>query len=546
MLHVTWDTIRYSTIASGVLLHNLVFRRGEWDSNSLDILLRYLCASTIGAAVLFFFPVIQHDTILVSATDIPSLVMYHVLGIYASMLIYRWGFHRLRQFPGPFLARLSKIYLTIVTGKNMQAHEGLDRLHKDYGDYVRVGPNELSIVDPAAVNALYGNQATSRGPWYNMLGPLDGLGFTRDPVEHARTRKVVDQAFSSKAVASYEPVVSNCAAQFLHVIEKQAGAPIDVSNLVRRYSYEVMGHLILGEPFNTIGLDGGDTYLLDSIHHAGEIMGYLRHMLWLPYLVLKTPYCKAKKKEFMIFLENRFAARRQRKPEKPDVFAWMLEAYETGPKTERDTEKLHGLGYTTLLAGSDTLYSAMSLLFFHMARSKPLARSLQRELDLLPQLNNQALRKVNLLNGIIHETLRLHPPIASGMQRVTNKEGIHIGDKYIPGNVLVQIPIYSLQRDERSFVHADELIPERWTTQPELIKNRAAFLPFHAGPYVCPGRQVSMMEMRRLVAEVLRRYDIGFAPGQTAQEFVDGRVDAMSISPAPLRLVFTPRVVEGM
>ena len=40
------------------------------------------------------------------------------------------------------------------------------------------------------------------------------------------------------------------------------------------------------------------------------------------------------------------------------------------------------------------------------------------------------------------------------------------------------------QPDERNFIKADFFIPERWTTKPELILNRAAFIPFIIGIYM--------------------------------------------------------------
>ncbi|GLB07536.1 hypothetical protein AtubIFM57258_002879 [Aspergillus tubingensis] len=96
-------------------------------------------------------------------------------------------------------------------------------------------------------------------------------------------------------------------------------------------------------------------------------------------------------------------------------------------------------------------------------------------------MSEHNLRKIDLLNAVIYETLRLYAPAAAASQRITPKEGIHIGENYIPGNVLVQIPIYSIHRDKRSFERPEEFLPERWTTKPELVKNRSLLIPFQTG-----------------------------------------------------------------
>lgn len=37
--------------------------------------------------------------------------------------------------------------------------------------------------------------------------------------------------------------------------------------------------------------------------------------------------------------------------------------------------------------------------------------------------------------------------------------------------------------DERAFVRPDEFLPQRWMTQPELVKDASVFIPFNAGMF---------------------------------------------------------------
>lgn len=57
-----------------------------------------------------------------------------------SMVIYRLFFHRVRQFPGPFWAKISRFAVIFDVQKSgMKYHQELERLHRHYGDFVRVG-----------------------------------------------------------------------------------------------------------------------------------------------------------------------------------------------------------------------------------------------------------------------------------------------------------------------------------------------------------------------------------------------------------------------
>lgn len=76
---------------------------------------------------------------------------------------------------------------------------------------------------------------------------------------------------------------------------------------------------------------------------------------------------------------------------------------------------------------------------------------LQSEIDSVEEKTYQELSRMKLLNAAIDETLRLHPPVPSGMQRVTPQKGIQIDDVYIPGDCLVQMPLYSLFRGIRYY-----------------------------------------------------------------------------------------------
>lgn len=61
------------------------------------------------------------------------------------------------------------------------------------------------------------------------------------------------------------------------------------------------------------------------------------------------------------------------------------------------------------------------------------------------------------------------------------------------------------------------------------------------GPYNCVGKQLAYMEIRSVTSSILRRYNVGLAPGQTSKAFMDGIVDGFTIACPKLDLMFTPR-----
>lgn len=62
------------------------------------------------------------------------------------------------RIPGPWLAKFSNLYRLRLNRRGRFSHDILD-LHRKYGDYVRIGPNVVSISDKRVVGSIYG-----RGP----------------------------------------------------------------------------------------------------------------------------------------------------------------------------------------------------------------------------------------------------------------------------------------------------------------------------------------------------------------------------------------------
>jgi hypothetical protein len=86
-----------------------------------------------------------------------SLAVYAVT-LTLSMVVYRLSpWHPLAAIPGPFLARLSKFWMIHVLIKDGKEHVVLKDLHDKYGDFVRVGPNEISIRNVNAVVPVLGS-----------------------------------------------------------------------------------------------------------------------------------------------------------------------------------------------------------------------------------------------------------------------------------------------------------------------------------------------------------------------------------------------------
>ncbi|KAI0308525.1 hypothetical protein OF83DRAFT_236928, partial [Amylostereum chailletii] len=79
-----------------------------------------------------------------------SFASYYALILFFTVIYRLSPFHPLAHYPGPVLPKVSKWYSSYVCFQGKQ-HLWYQALHEQYGDIVRVGPNELSIRDASAI-----------------------------------------------------------------------------------------------------------------------------------------------------------------------------------------------------------------------------------------------------------------------------------------------------------------------------------------------------------------------------------------------------------
>uniref|UniRef100_A0A4E9EM58 Cytochrome P450 n=1 Tax=Gibberella zeae TaxID=5518 RepID=A0A4E9EM58_GIBZA len=180
--------------------------------------------------------------------------------------------------------------------------------------------------------------------------------------------------------------------------------------------------------------------------------------------------------------------------------------------------------------------------FYHLAKNPDCYQALQDAMwQHFPnggsEWTYEKVRAVPYLDWVINESLRLRPPVPGGLTRVTPPEGLWVDDVFIPGDTVISVPTYTMQRDENYWSDALSFKPERWKG---LSTKNTPYIPFTRGQGYCPGEPLAMMEMRMVVGLIALRYNISFPEGVDAKAVELPFEDYFTQKPGPLHLVFTP------
>ncbi|OHF00837.1 L-ornithine-N5-monooxygenase [Colletotrichum orchidophilum] len=494
----------------------------------------------------------------------------YLAALFTSIWVYRLLFHPLRRFPGPFPVKVAKPYVMWLN-RDLKLHDKYLEMHEKHGEFVRVGPNDISVVNLDAINKIHGPQTKCtkhNTGFYDALvtrGELNLDSLWHNEV-HRDRRKIWDQALGSKGIilpfsasiflqrdlptieltsANHSPALEKYEEEtrivlrtWLNRLEEVQGKPINASHYAKLIPFDNMGRVGYGRDFGTVR-DGREDRMLDLIETTFKLGSRLGQTPWPLVFLAKLP---------RIGMQKEFEDLGVDSDESHDMLKYFLDDYKSEkPKSFFNVNIMYTDSQAILIGATDTISCTLGYAFYYIARDAKLRQHLYEEIAPIHSRTLEGefavadLNKLELLEAVITETLRMHAPAPINGPRTAPPEGVTIDGTYIPGNVTLFTPIHCYHRSHKYWRSPNEFIPERWTTRPELIIDRRAFLPFSYGRYDCVGRRLAWNVLRLTIAYTLWNYDFQFAPGEYGKTFEEEAKFQLIVKPAKLDCVFTKR-----
>lgn len=308
---------------------------------------------------------------------------------------------------------------------------------------------------------------------FDLVGsPLPLVPIAFDPPEHIRYRRILQPFFSPRGVAAWLPQVRALACELIDSVAQQGHC-----DLVADLAVPLPAQVFL----TLFGLPVQDR---DRLNTWKE--GLLRTTQGAPGET-RGEHAVRMGTELFEYLVEHVDQRRRDGTEISGLLGQLL----TDPGDDRlSDEEIYGLAFLFVLAGLETVTSALSTAFAVLASQPPLRSSIAEDPAVIP--------------AAVEELLRVDGPLLF-VPRVTTQE-VDVAGQLIPAGALVQVMVAVADRDPAG--HPD----------PDVIDfgRQERNLAFGGGPHRCLGSHLARMEMRVAIEEWHRRIpEYQLAPGPT-------------------------------
>lgn len=204
-----------------------------------------------------------------------------------------------------------------------------------------------------------------------------------------------------------------------------------------------------------------------------------------------------------------------------DLLTKFTQAQHDHPEFMTDSQVLSA-SCSMVFAGSETTAISLSSVFYYLLKNPDAYKKLMQELDeaaangVIEERKNSKVswaesQKLPFLDAVIQESFRLHPAAGLILERITPPQGMDILGEHIPGGVIVGCNPWVVHRRPEVFGQdVDAFRPERWLeAKPEQLRDmKATMFQFGAGARTCIGKNISLLEIYKLVPTFLRNFEV--------------------------------------
>jgi cytochrome P450 len=454
--------------------------------------------------------------------------------VYTLSIRFRKG---LRDLPGPFWASILPLDRMISVAKGHQFKTHLN-YHRKYGPLVRIGPNHVSFSDAEALSTVYGiTTKFHKSDYYRAfdakspVGNLPTVFSIRDEIAHRALKRPVANAYSMGTMVELEPLTDICIRILEEKLDGLQGRDIDFGEWLHWFSFDVITSITFSNRLGFMEQEkdvGGIIEAIEGRLMYNSVIGqapYLHDLLLgnriVEYIANSIPvFARLNKARYIVQFAasqlDRYKSKDTAKLEYRDMLD-RFKRYKDGVEVMSDKELLSHAS-SNIFAGSDTTAISLRSMFYYFCKTPHAYKKLVAEIDEMDtqgKLSNPITfaesNQMPYLQACMKEAMRMHPAVGLLLERVVPEGGATFAGRHLPAGTVVGANPWVVARDKEVYGDdAEAFRPERWleADAARLKLMDRNYLAFGSGARTCLGKNISLLEMSKLVPQILRSFKV--------------------------------------
>jgi len=336
-------------------------------------------------------------------------------------------------------------------------------------------------------------------------------------------RKTVSTMFSYTILGDKVPTMQANARKILEDLSKNGNLQnVDILDAMFTYAGDNVGDLFFGGHIKNYSINGNSVVVETSeIQNESGLLTRTLPLILFGSKILKLGLLKshrnynARVQNFRSEVTKLIKDRKAKTDQvENDLLKVLLDTQKsTDPDTAYTDEMILDEYISLFVAGAENpahlIVLALYLLNTHPEYKKQILDEISEIYDKEP-LSSQTLHKMNYLQGLIQESLRLQSPSFSSQPRVAVKD-FNIENYQIKKGTLMMPIFFHQNYSDKVFEDAFKFKPERWVDG-SLSLEPFRFIPFSAGPRNCVGQHYAQLEIKVMICEFLKMFEYNVDP----------------------------------
>jgi sterol 14-demethylase len=337
---------------------------------------------------------------------------------------------------------------------------------------------------------------------YKIMTPIFGKGVVFDAPPHKKDQqlKMLMPVLRDKPMRGYAQVIVQEVEQMIAAWGDSG--EIDLLEFMKELTIYTSSHCLLGDEFR---YELNDEFA--KIYHDLE-KGVNPLAFVFPYLPLPVFRRRDKARVKLQALVTEIIAKRAQKSDKSeDAFQLLIDAsYDDGSRLS--AHEITGMLIGTIFAGHHTTAGTAAWTLLELAKRPEHLSRVLKELDqhfgVDGEVTFQSLREIPILENVIKEVLRLHPPLIFLIRKVM-KDFHFKGYTVKAGKYVCASPRVS-HRIAEIFPEPEKFDPDRYSEGRQEDAQPFSWIAFGGGKHKCTGNAFAMLQLKAIFSILLRRY----------------------------------------